>query len=382
MSERQPTQLRITRRTSLGLVCGAAASIAMPSWAQTRTLRIGATFDASGVERANGTGNFRGGQAFFNALNKAGGINGMKVELLQADDQFKPDLAKANALAFQADRSVLGLLTPLGTRQTATIMEAVKDMAIVGPNTGTAALRKSSPPNLFWVRATYDQEVNTLIRTATTLGIDRIGVVHPKDPLGQSVLAGFNKAMEAAKLKPAVVATTPGTISTEFQGAVDAIVKVQPQMVIMVLAGVVPQFVKALRAAGGTSSLYGLSIGASAANITALGDMGRGIGFAIIVPPPNAPKYEIVRRYQADMRASGSEEFSLNTLEGYINARVMAEGLRRAGPAVTREGLVAALGAIDSLDLGGIRIGYGPTNRQGSSFVDVAVIGEGGRLFA
>lgn len=151
MSERQPTQLRITRRTSLGLVCGAAASIAMPSWAQTRTLRIGATFDASGVERANGTGNFRGGQAFFNALNKAGGINGMKVELLQADDQFKPDLAKANALAFQADRSVLGLLTPLGTRQTATIMEAVKDMAIVGPNTGTAALRKSSPPNLFWV---------------------------------------------------------------------------------------------------------------------------------------------------------------------------------------------------------------------------------------
>lgn len=382
MSERQPTQLHITRRTSLGLVCGAAASIAMPSWAQTRTLRIGATFDASGVERANGTGNFRGGQAFFNALNKAGGINGMKVELLQADDQFKPDLAKTNALAFQADRSVLGLLTPLGTRQTATIMEAVKDMAIVGPNTGTAALRKSSPPNLFWVRATYDQEVNTLIRTATTLGIDRIGVVHPKDPLGQSVLAGFNKAMEAAKLKPAVVATTPGTISTEFQGAVDAIVKVQPQMVIMVLAGVVPQFVKALRAAGGTSSLYGLSIGASAANITALGDMGRGIGFAIIVPPPNAPKYEIVRRYQADMRASGSEEFSLNTLEGYINARVMAEGLRRAGPAVTREGLVAALGAIDSLDLGGIRIGYGPTNRQGSSFVDVAVIGEGGRLFA
>ncbi len=372
----------VSRRTSLKLFGGLAAAVAAPGWAQARALRIGATFDASGVERANGTANFKGAQACFDAINKAGGIQGQKVELVQADDQFKPDLAKANALAFAADRSVLGLLTPLGTRQTAAIMESVKDMAIVGPNTGTAGLRKSSPPNLFWVRASYDQEVDRLIRTAVTLGTNQIGIVHPKDPLGQSVLAAFMKSMEAAKLQPSVVATTPGTTSPEVQPAVEAIVKARPQMVVMVMAGVVPAFVKALRDAGGTSSVYGLSIGASAANLAALGSMGRGIGFAITVPPPNAPKYEIVRRYQADMRASGSEEFSLPTLEGYINARVMAEGLRRAGAGATRDSLIAALEKIEMLDLGGFRVSYGAGNRLGSSFVDVAVVGDGGRLIA
>lgn len=382
MNRGSSSPVGINRRAGLALLSGAAAGIALPAWSQSRPWRIGATFDNSAVERANGSANFRGAHAFFNAVNKAGGIHGSKVELLLADDQFKPDIAKANAQAFAADRSVIGLLSPLGTRQTAAIMETVKDVAIVGPITGTGGLRKTSPPNLFWVRATYDQEVDRLIRTAATLGMNQIGIVHPQDPLGQSVLAAFKRSMEAVKLEPKVIATTPGTTSSEVAPAVEALAKAQPQMVIMVLAGVVPVFVQALRGAGVASFVYGLSIGASAKNIEALGTMGRGIGFAIVVPPPNAAKYEIVRRYQADMRASGWEDFSLPSVEGYINARVMAEGLRRAGPAATREGLIAALEKIEALDIGGIRIGYGAGTRSGGSFVDVAVVGEGGRLVA
>jgi branched-chain amino acid transport system substrate-binding protein len=373
---------RIGRRAGLALIGGIAAGVALPAWTQQRSWRIGTTFDNSGVERANGSANFKGAQACFNALNKAGGIHGSRLELMPADDQFKPDVAKSHAQAFAADRSVIGLLSPLGTRQTAAIMESVKDLAIVGPITGTAGLRKASPPNLFWVRATYDQEVDRLIRTAATLGMTQIGIVHPQDPLGKSVLAAFTASMQAVKLVPSVIATTPGTTSAEVGPAVEAIVKARPQMVIMVLAGVVPVFVKALREAGSASWVYGLSIGASATNIQALGTLGRGIGFAIVVPPPNAPKYEIVRRYQADMRASGWEDFSLPSLEGYINARVMAEGLRRAGPGATREGLIAALEKIEAFDIGGLRINYGAGNRSGGSFVDVAVVGEGGRLVA
>jgi branched-chain amino acid transport system substrate-binding protein len=153
--------------------------------AQARTLRVASTFDNSGVEKANGSGAHRGASAYFNALDRSGGIGGAKVELLMADDQFKPDLAKQNALA------LLALLSPLGTRQTAAMMEAVTSMAIVGPITGTAGLRKSSPPTVFWVRGSYDVEVEKLIATAATLGQQRIAFVYPNDPLGKSVLAGF-----------------------------------------------------------------------------------------------------------------------------------------------------------------------------------------------
>jgi len=373
-----------TRRSALRRVAVAAAGIGwgMPLFAAARTLKIGCTLDSSSVEKANGMGLTLGAMAYFTALNKSGGIGGSRIELALADDQFKPDVAKANALAFGADHNVLAMLQPLGTRQTAAVMDAVQDMAVVGPNTGTVGLRKKGATNVFWVRANYDQEVEKLVATATTLGISHIGLVHPNDPLGQSLLAAFKAAVAKFQVQPAVIATTPGTTSPDVDPAAQAIAKAAPQVVIMGLAGTAPNFVRALRAAGGTSTVYGLSIGASATNIKELGDASRGLGFSIVVPSPFASKYEIVRRYQADMQAAGNTEYSLPSLEGYINARVLAEGLRHAGANPTRESVMSALEGIDGLDLGGLRISYGKTRREGSNFVDVAVVGANQRLMS
>ncbi|MCZ8286581.1 MAG: ABC transporter substrate-binding protein, partial [Bacteroidia bacterium] len=151
--------------------CGTAAAVfAAPSWAQSRTVRLGTTVDQTGLEKGIGSDLVKGATAYFNAVNKAGGINGAKVELVTSDDQFKPDISKANALAFQADSSVLGILSPLGTRPSAAIVETIRDFAVVGPVAGAAAVRKNSPSNVFWVRATFDAEIEKLIHTAVTLG--------------------------------------------------------------------------------------------------------------------------------------------------------------------------------------------------------------------
>ncbi|MGF6350088.1 ABC transporter substrate-binding protein [Variovorax sp. W2I14] len=373
-----PTTSR--RRVLTGLAATAAAGLGMPAFAQGKPIRIGTTFDNSSVEKANGQGLFQGSSAFFNALNKSGGLNGAKVELVMADDTFKPDVAKANALAFEKDNSVLALLHPLGTRQTSEVMDAVPGMAVVGPITGTVALRKKASPNTFWVRVNYDQEVEKLVTTAAVLGQSRIGLVHSNDPLGQSVLAAFKAALAKAKLEPAVIATTPNTTSMEVGPAAEAIAKAKPQVVIIGLAGTAPVFMKALRDAGGNSSAYGLSITASA--LAAMGDLARGLGFVIVVPSPYSTKFEIVRRYQADMVANGTKDFSLTSLEGYINAAVLAEGLRRAGASPTRASVMAGLASIENFELGGLKINYGRTNREGGHFVDVAVIGSRGQMLS
>lgn len=380
----QPASQTATRplaRRHFLLQCGTAAAVfAAPSWAQSRTLRLGTTVDQTGLEKGIGSDLVRGATAYFNAVNKAGGINGAKVELITVDDQFKPDIAKANAQAFQADSSVLGILSPLGTRPSAAIVETIRDFAVVGPVAGAAAVRKNSPPNVFWVRATFDAEIEKLIHTAVTLGTTRIGIVHPKDPLGLSILASFQKVMAEVKLEPVIIATTPTNTSTDVEPAAKAIAKAQPQVVIMVLSGVAPLFVKALRDAGGTSTVYGLSNAASAVNIAAMGDKARGVGFAIIVPSPLSNKNTLVRSYQSDMQASGWKDYTLFGLEAYVNARVMAEGLRRGGAKVTRESLIHALDGITNFDLGGMRVNYGNGNRVGSTFVDVGVVGFDGRL--
>ncbi|MDM0050868.1 ABC transporter substrate-binding protein [Variovorax sp. J22R115] len=371
-----------TRRQVLTRMTGvaAAASMGLPVFAQARSIRIGATFDNSSVEKANGTGLFLGSSAYFNALNRAGGINGTKVELVLADDQFKPDVAKSNALAFYADNSVLAMIHPLGTRQTAEVSDAVPGMAVVGPNTGTVSLRKKAAPNTFWVRANYDQEIDKLIATAAVLGQSRIGIVYSNDPLGQSLLAGFKASLAKAKLEPAVIASTPSTTSMEVEPAAKQIAEAKPQIVIIGLAGTAPAFVRAFRAAGGKSSAYGLSI--TAGSLGAMGDLAHGLGFAIVVPSPFATKFEIVRRYQADMLASGAKDFSLPSLEGYMDASVLAEGLRRAGPSPSRAAVLAGLERIEGFDLGGVKINFGPRNREGNQFVDVAVMSANGRLIS
>jgi ABC-type branched-subunit amino acid transport system substrate-binding protein len=373
-----PTTSR--RRVLTGLAATAAVGLGMPAIAQGKSIRIGTTFDNSSVEKANGQGLYQGSSAFFNALNKSGGINGTKVDLVMADDTFKPDVAKANALAFEKDSAVLALLHPLGTRQTSEVMDAVPGMAVVGPITGTVALRKKTAPNTFWVRVNYDQEVEKLVTTAAVLGQSRIGLVHSNDPLGQSVLAAFKAALAKAKLEPAVIATTPNTTSMEVGPAAEAIAKAKPQVVIIGLAGTAPVFMKALRDAGGNSSAYGLSITASA--LAAMGDLARGLGFVIVVPSPYSTKFEIVRRYQTDMVANGTKDFSLTSLEGYMNAAVLAEGLRRAGGSLTRASVMAGMASIENFDLGGVKINYGRTNREGGQFVDVAVIGSRGQMLS
>ncbi|SCK46956.1 ABC-type branched-chain amino acid transport system, substrate-binding protein [Variovorax sp. HW608] len=373
---------RPTRRQAIGRLAGAAtvAGLGLPVFAQAKTLRIGATFDNSSVEKANGCGLFLGSSAYFNALNRAGGINGTKVELVMADDQFKPDIAKANALSFAADSSMLAILHPLGTRQTAEVSDAVPGMAVVGPNTGTVALRKKANPNTFWVRANYDQEIDKLIATAAVLGQSRIGLVHANDPFGLSLLEGFKASLVKANLEPAVIATTPNTTSMDVDPAARAIAKANPQVVIVGLGGTAPAFVRALRAAGCMSQAYGVSI--TAGFLGQLGDLAHGVGFAIVVPSPYSTKFELVRRYQADMLASGVKDFSLISLEGYMDAAVLAEGLRRAGPAPTRAAVLAGLERIEAFDLGGVKINFGRTNREGSQFVDVAVISSNGRLIS
>ena len=381
-SKTLPPASALRRRTVLQFAASsAAAGLGLPAMAQStgsRVIRIGTTFDNSGVEKANGSGMFLGSSAYFDALNKAGGINGSKVELVMKDDGFKPDVSKANALALAEDPAVLAILHPLGTRQTAAVIDAVPGLAVVGPNTGTVALRKKPSPNAFWVRANYDQEIERLVAQASSVGQTRIGLVHPKDPLGQSLLAGFTAAMARHKIEPVVIATTPGTTSMEVDPAAKEIAKASPQIVIVGLAGTAAAFIKALRAAGGNSTIYGISI--SAGSIFGMGDQAHGVGFSIPVLSPFAARSELVRRYQADMLAAGHKTFSLSSMEGYVDACVLAEGMRRAGSSLNRASLIAGLERIEGWDAGGMRFNFSRGNHEGSTFVDVAIIGSGGRL--
>jgi hypothetical protein len=201
------------------------------------------------------------------------------------------------------------MVHPLGTRQTAEVSDAVPGMAVVGPNTGTVSLRKKAASNTFWVRANYDQEIDKLVATASVLGQSRIGLVHSNDPLGQSLLAGFKAALAKAKLQPTVIASTPSTTSMEVKPRSPADRRSVAADRHHRSAGTAPAFVRAHAAKLQKQRLACRSRQAPRRNGRTRAWIGLCDGGAL----PYATKSNR-RRYQANMLANGSKEFSLPSL--------------------------------------------------------------------
>jgi len=77
---------------------------------------------------------------------------------------------------------------------------------------------------------------------------------------------------------------------------------------------------------------------------------------------------------------SGKKEFSFTSLESYIGAKVMVEGIKRAGAKPTREAFMHAMDAMSNYDVGGYTVGFSPNNHNGSSYVELTVISKDGQF--
>jgi branched-chain amino acid transport system substrate-binding protein len=123
-----------------------------------------------------------------------------------------------------------------------------------------------------------------------------------------------------------------------------------------------------------------LSNNASGGFTRSLGDQGRGVIVTQVFPSERSIAYPMVKEAIEIAKAKGQTEISPATLEGFAAAKVLVEGLRRAGLKPTREKLIAALEGIQKLDIGGLEISYSPTDHTGLEFADLSIIGNDGKF--
>jgi hypothetical protein len=114
--------------------------------------------------------------------------------------------------------------------------------------------------------------------------------------------------------------------------------------------------------------------------VKGLGREGVGLAVAQVMPYPWSVATPVVKEYQKAMTQAGHADLSFVSMEGYINAKVMVEALKRSGLNLTRASFVAAMENMGEVDLGGYTVGYGRDIRQGSKFVDITMIGSKGRF--
>jgi ABC-type branched-subunit amino acid transport system substrate-binding protein len=145
-------------------------------------------------------------------------------------------------------------------------------------------------------------------------------------------------------------------------------------------SGTVASGVKALRAAGLSTQVVTLSNNASEGFIKLLGEQARGVVVTQVFPNERAVTYKLIKEAQELAKANGLSGVSPAMLEGFAAAKVLVEGLRRAGPKPTSSGLRDALESLQKFDIGGLEISYSPTNHSGLDFADLSIIGSDGKF--
>lgn len=345
---------------------------------------LGQSVDLSGPLKELGAEISRGCQAYVNALNRAGGIHGRKVRVITLDDGYKVERTVENARRLMTQERVFALVNIMGTPNIAAILPHVSEhgVPVFCPFTGADVVRSPAHPLVFNIRASYADEASKLVQHVRTLGIKDIGVLVQNNSFGKDGLAGVEAAVrrDGLALSPQAVVT----IETDASDAAQATARIarrNPRVVLMITAGKpTMEFVRAYRRMGQASSLYALSVMGTQATIGALGSDGVGIVVTSVVPFPWSRSVPLSRSYQAAMREAGFDELSFLSFESYINATVLTQALRQSGRRLTRAALVTAMEGLVGADFQGFRVDFGFGRRQGSRYVDLAMISANGRF--
>jgi branched-chain amino acid transport system substrate-binding protein len=369
---RKPVVLAAALFTAIAALF-APAALAQP-------ILIGQSAALTGAQAGFGKEMRDGGLAAFEELNKRGGINGRRVELITLDDGGSEARAKENAVKLISEHKVTALFGFISRPSSVAGAKIASESKIpfIGPFSGTPALYKYDP-YVFTVRASYDDELDAMVKQLVMTGHKRIGFAFLSDARAVNVPL-VEKLLAQHGLKPAVLIGLDRT-SPDVKAQVKQLVDANPE-VLLALANNLPltALTREARKAGNSTPFWIVSFVDSSLMVKELGALAQGQVFAQVVPLPTRRNMRVVKDYQRDYRASFPNSLlSFTSLEGYIAARTLAEGLKRTGPQITRERLARTMEAM-KVDLGDFFIDYSGESHNGSRFVDLTIVNKDGQF--
>lgn len=345
-------------------------------------LRIGQPSGFTGSVAAGVKENTDGAALYFDAVNARGGIHGQKVELVSVDDKFDPLQTVELARQLITQKQVLALFLNRGTPHAQALLPLLTQyqVPLVAPSSGAIALHKPVNPWVFNVRAPYQREAAAAIEHLARMGITQVAVLQTDDAFGADGAAGAQQGFAKAGYKPLLLEKFPRD-KPDFSALAPRVAKSEAQAVLIIgSAGNTANAVAALRAAGSRAKMMTLSNNASDGFIKLLGANARGVIVTQVFPNERAIGSLLVKEAQELAKARGLGGVTPAMLEGFAAAKVLVEGLRRAGPKPTGAGLRDALEGLKDFNLGGLAISYSPASHTGLDFADISIIDASGKF--
>jgi ABC-type branched-subunit amino acid transport system substrate-binding protein len=364
-------------------VAAGAATLGGAPWARAQgeaPLVLGQSAAFTGPAAQLGIQFHQGAKLFLDQYNAQPGRRGVVIKNL--DDGYEPDRCAANTQKL-IEEDVFALFGYIGTPTSmAALPLAVKEkVPFIAPFTGAMSLREPFHRNVFHLRASYNDETALIVKQLTHLGLKKIAVFYQNDAYGKAGLDGVTLALSQQQLQPVALATVERN-SVDVAQAVKSITAARPDAVVQVGAyKACAAFIREARKAGYGGTFFNVSFVGTQALADELGKQGAGVMVTQVVPSPYNPANAITREFsEAVKKAGAGASANFSSLEGYLAAKVLVEGLRRAPGKPTREGLIAGLESIDRQPFGGFEVSFSPRNHVGSKFVELSMITGDGRI--
>ncbi len=361
----------------LGCIAFALASASMPANAD---ILIGQSIARSGSLAQQGEAIVKGSLAYINRINASGGVNGERIVLKTLDDGGDSRRAVDNARQLIGEGVVVLFGMAEGGPCTA-ILPVVTEAKIplVACMAGSPQLREPFNRYVFPVRAAHLDEFASLLSTAAGLGNKTVALIYSDSENGRLHLANVTRVAKERGMEMLLPIAVPGNPDMK------AIAKrlVASKVDVVLNHGGYSSYADLIREtrALGPRPLF-LAVNSGGQELARLaGPAGKGTIMSQIAPFPNSRATPVQRKYEDDLKKSfPGEPFGWSSMEGYLSAVVLIEGLKRAGRHPTHEVLVTAFEKMGRVDLGGYEVKYGPNDRTGSTFVDITFIKADGKF--
>ncbi|HEY2929388.1 ABC transporter substrate-binding protein [Piscinibacter sp.] len=346
-------------------------------------IKLGASAVLSGPLGAQTSEYGVGSRLYFDAVNAAGGVHGRKISYVTLDDGFDVKRAAENTRKLIDEHGVFMIYNNTGTAQTAAILPLLEQSKtlVFGPVTGASAFRDKYNPYVFHVRAGYAAEARRIVSQLKQTGISRIAVFYQDDGLGKTLLGELRNA-SAAENVPFTAEIKLDPKQPDFSAAAAATLKAQPQAVILATAGTtLTSYVSAVLETTTRPGFYGFSVASQDVIKRELKEQARGIVLAQIMPSLRNTSVPVVVEYLKLLRErSGEAVPSASQFEGFVHAKLLVVGLRRAGPKLTTDSFIKAMESAGDIGFGRFIARYTPQSHVGSTYVELAIMDKLGQL--
>ncbi len=343
---------------------------------------LGMSAPFEGPARALGIELYRGSMAYFDQINKNGGVFGHRIAIKPLNDGYQPIPAVNNTIELVQDDRVFGLYGYVGTPTVTRVLPLLrvyddKSIFLFFPFTGAEPQRRLPYSKyVFNLRPSYNLETEGLVGHFCELGRKHIGVFYQCDAYGRGGWEGVRKALTANyHLEVAAEATYPRgqTFADSFQTQVQHLRDANVDAVISI-GSYEPcaAFIRDARDAGWNIPIANLSFVGSEQMLARLLECGRqrhADYTANLINSQVVPSYEdltlpAIKEYRALMEAYRGmppdiaianyrpSQFCYIGLEGFLDAKCLVKILEALGPDLDRTKLHTVVGTMQSIDLG------------------------------